>query len=124
MIAKSLGKSRYSANEKGRKTVDTVWSPDWAPLEKLRAVERFDYRIEETTQVGFRCKQPPEIRGSGYVAESLEAALWAFHDAPDFATVVLKAVNLSYDTNTTGANSSQLAAPTDRTNSAACAATG
>jgi len=40
--------------------------------------------------------------GSGYVVKSLEAALWAFHDAKDFRQAVLRAVNLGDDADTTG----------------------
>jgi ADP-ribosyl-[dinitrogen reductase] hydrolase len=43
------------------------------------------------------------------VVESLEAALWAFHDAPDFRTAVLRAVNLGDDADTTGAVCGQFA---------------
>lgn len=45
----------------------------------------------------------------GYVVKSLEAALWAFHDAKDFREAVLKAVNLGDDADTTGAVCGQLA---------------
>ena len=47
--------------------------------------------------------------GSGYVVKSLEAALWAFHDATDFREAVLRAVNLGDDADTTGAVCGQLA---------------
>jgi len=57
----------------------------------------------------FRRKQPPAIVGSGYVVKSLEAALWAFHDAKDFREAVLRAVNLGDDADTTGAVCGQLA---------------
>ncbi len=57
----------------------------------------------------FRLRQPPEIRGSGWVVASLEAALWAFQDAADFETAVLRAVNLGDDADTTGAVCGQLA---------------
>jgi len=40
---------------------------------------------------------------------SLEAALWAFHDADDFRQAVLRAVNLGDDADTTGAVCGQLA---------------
>ena len=36
-------------------------------------------------------------------------ALWAFHDAKDFREAVLRAVNLSDDADTTGADCGQLA---------------
>ena len=57
----------------------------------------------------FRRKKPPQIVGSGYVVKSLEAALWAFHDAKDFREAVLRAVNLGDDADTTGAVCGQLA---------------
>jgi len=43
------------------------------------------------------------------VVKSLEAALWAFHDAKDFRQAVLRAVNLGDDSDTTGAVCGQLA---------------
>jgi ADP-ribosylglycohydrolase len=54
-------------------------------------------------------KQPPAIQGSGWVVRSLEAALWAFHNADTFDEAVLKAVNLGDDADTTGAICGQLA---------------
>ena len=43
------------------------------------------------------------------MVHSLEAALWAFHDAKDFRQAVLRAVNLGDDADTTGAVCGQLA---------------
>ena len=43
------------------------------------------------------------------MVRSLEAALWAFHDAVDFRQAVLRAVNLGDDADTTGAVCGQLA---------------
>ena len=43
------------------------------------------------------------------MVKSLEAALWAFHDAKDFREAVLRAVNLGDDADTTGAVCGQLA---------------
>jgi ADP-ribosylglycohydrolase len=57
----------------------------------------------------FRHKQPPAIEGSGWVVKSLEAALWAFHDADTFEEAVLRAVKLGDDADTTGAICGQLA---------------
>ncbi len=45
----------------------------------------------------------------GTVVKSLEASLWAFHDADTFEAAVLKAVNLGDDADTTGAICGQLA---------------
>ena len=65
--------------------------------------------IQEVAQGSFRQKQPPAIEGSGWVVKSLEASLWAFHDADTFEEAVLRAVNLGDDADTTGAICGQLA---------------
>jgi ADP-ribosylglycohydrolase len=86
-----------------------VLSPDWQPLAELRRVRALHPKIDEVAAGSFRIKQPPEIVGSGYVVKSLEAALWAFHDASDFREAVLRAVNLGDDADTTGAVCGQFA---------------
>jgi ADP-ribosylglycohydrolase len=57
----------------------------------------------------FRERSPPAIRGTGYVVQALEAALWAFWHAEDFRDGALAAVNLGDDTDTTGGIYGQLA---------------
>lgn len=57
----------------------------------------------------FKTKNPPAIRGSGYVVESLEAALWAFDRADNFEEGCLLAANLGQDADTTAAVYGQLA---------------
>ena len=54
-------------------------------------------------------KEPPFIKGGGYVIECLEAALWAFHNSQSFESGCLLAVNLGDDADTTGAVYGQLA---------------
>ncbi len=88
---------------------DEVLSPDWKPLKQLNAIKPLHPLIQEIAQGSFRQKQPPEIEGSGWVVKSLEASLWAFHDAETFEEAVLKAVNLGDDADTTGAICGQLA---------------
>lgn len=88
---------------------DQVLSPGWEPLRQLRAIEPLHPEVEAVAAGSFHGVQPPEIAGSGYVVKSLEAALWAFHDAVDFREAVLKAVNLGDDADTTGAVCGQLA---------------
>ncbi|MYD44316.1 MAG: ADP-ribosylglycohydrolase family protein [Gammaproteobacteria bacterium] len=56
----------------------------------------------------FKEKEPPSIRGTGYVIEALEAALWAFHNSTSFKDGALLAVNLGDDADTTGAIYGQL----------------
>ena len=66
-------------------------------------------RIAEVAAGSFARKQPPAIRGTGYVVESLEAALWAFAHSTSFRGGALLAVNLGDDADTTGAVFGQLA---------------
>lgn len=65
--------------------------------------------IEEIARGSFRRRNPPEIKGSGYAARSLEAALWAFQTSDSFREGCLLAVNLGDDADTTGAVYGQLA---------------
>ena len=88
---------------------DTVLSPDWQPLAELNAVKPLHPLVQEIADGSFKRKQPPVICGSGWVIRSLEAALWAFHDATSFEDAVLKAVNLGDDADTTGAVCGQFA---------------
>ncbi len=65
--------------------------------------------IAEVARGSFKRREPPEIKGSGYVVRSLEAALWAFYSADSFEDGALLAVNLGDDADTTGAVYGQLA---------------
>jgi ADP-ribosyl-[dinitrogen reductase] hydrolase len=85
---------------------EVVLDANW---KALREVHAFHREIADVAEGSFRRKRPPEIAGSGYVVKSLEAALWAFHDAKDFREAVLRAVNLGDDADTTGAVCGQLA---------------
>jgi len=57
----------------------------------------------------YQDKEVSQIRGSGYVVESLEAALWCFFKTTSFTGAVLAAVNLGHDADTTAAICGQLA---------------
>ena len=57
----------------------------------------------------YRNKEEADIRGSGYVVHSLEAALWAFGRTHNFADAILMAANLGEDADTTAAVCGQLA---------------
>ncbi len=49
------------------------------------------------------------IKGTGYCIESLEAALWCFHNNDNFSATVLAAANLGDDADTTAAIAGQIA---------------
>jgi ADP-ribosyl-[dinitrogen reductase] hydrolase len=68
-----------------------------------------DLAVRAVAAGSFKAKEPPEIEGSGYVVDSLEAALWAFHKSSSFREGLLLAVNLGDDADTTGAIFGQIA---------------
>lgn len=56
--------------------------------------------ILEIAKGSFKTKSRDEIKSSGYVVHSLEAALWAFHKASSFAEGALLTANLADDSDT------------------------
>ncbi|MCH7746373.1 MAG: ADP-ribosylglycohydrolase family protein [Chloroflexi bacterium] len=64
--------------------------------------------IDEIAVGSFKRRNPPDIRGTGYVVKSLEAALWAFYHGDSFREGCLLAVNLGDDADTTAAVYGQL----------------
>jgi ADP-ribosyl-[dinitrogen reductase] hydrolase len=65
--------------------------------------------VDAVAAGSFLDREPPAIRATGYVVETLEAALWALARTDDFRSGVLKAVNLGGDADTVGAVFGQLA---------------
>jgi ADP-ribosyl-[dinitrogen reductase] hydrolase len=65
--------------------------------------------IAALAQGSYRNKPESEIRGSGYIVESLEVALWCFHTTGSYEEAVLRAANLGDDADTTAAICGQLA---------------
>jgi ADP-ribosyl-[dinitrogen reductase] hydrolase len=66
-------------------------------------------KICELAAGAYMNKAEHEIRGSGYVVESLEAALWCFLHTDNYRDAILKAANLGDDADTTAAITGQLA---------------
>jgi len=86
-----------------------VLDPDGEVLSTARHAIDLEPEMSEVVAGSYLDQTPPEIRGSGYVVRSLEAALWAFVHNDDFESAVLAAVNLGDDADTTGAVCGQLA---------------
>ena len=90
-------------------TKEELLSDHYGPVAGLWDEEPLAPRIAEIAAGSFRRRDPPEIRGDGYVVHSLEAALWAFDRSSSFREGALLAVNLGDDADTTGAVFGQLA---------------
>lgn len=70
-----------------------------AQTKKIKAIQALTYLN----------KQREQIKGSGYVVDCLEAALWCFAQSDNFADAVLMAANLGDDADTTAAVCGQIA---------------
>jgi ADP-ribosyl-[dinitrogen reductase] hydrolase len=65
--------------------------------------------IQAIARSEYRAKGEADVRGSGYVVQSLEAALWCFWHTTSFEAAVLRAANLGDDADTTAAVCGQVA---------------
>lgn len=88
---------------------DQLLAPRYAPIDGVWQKMPLAGRIDEIAAGSFKKRQPPDIRGAGYVVRTLEAALWGFWHADTFKDGLLKVVNLGEDADTTGAIYGQLA---------------
>lgn len=82
---------------------------DKAEVLDLAAIEVSSQRLRDIAAGGYRSAKRDQVRGTGYVVDSLEAALWCFHQHDTFAGAVLEAANLGDDADTTAAVVGQLA---------------
>jgi len=89
-------------------TKANLLAPFYEPVQGIWAAEPLDAEILEVACGSFMRKEPPQIRGTGHVVRSLEAALWAFSRSQNFRDGALLAVNLGEDADTTGAIYGQL----------------
>ena len=87
----------------------TLLAPGYCSVERLWESEPLADRIALVAGGSFKDREPPHIKGTGYVVDALEAALWAFHRSDGFREGALLAVNLGDDADTTGAIYGQIA---------------
>jgi ADP-ribosyl-[dinitrogen reductase] hydrolase len=66
-------------------------------------------KLSEISNGNYFQKSITRIRGTGYVVESLEAALWCFYQTGTFETAILQAANLGDDADTTAVVCGQIA---------------
>ena len=95
----------------GLKGVDkeTLLSARYCPVEGLWERSPLAEKTAIIADGSFKHREPPAIKGAGYVVESIEAALWAFHKSHDFREGALLAANLGDDADTTAAIYGQIA---------------
>ncbi|MBN1221352.1 MAG: ADP-ribosylglycohydrolase family protein [Anaerolineae bacterium] len=88
---------------------EELLSSRYSPLPGYWTKQPLVPEIDEIAAGSFKRRNPPEIKGTGYVVKSLEAALWAFHHSQSYRQGCLMAANLGDDADTTAAVYGQLA---------------
>jgi ADP-ribosylglycohydrolase len=88
---------------------DAILNNEYEPAVGCFLGEPLAPKVTEIAGGSFGRRSPPEIRGSGYVIHTLEAALWAFATTTSFRDGALRVVNLGEDADTTGAVYGQIA---------------
>jgi len=109
-------KTTHAANEAVESAQLFACQIQAALMGKTKAEILFDNRfkpseskvIEIQNQI-YLNKTRDQIQGTGYVIDSLEAALWCFNQSNSFAETVLMAANLGDDADTTAAVAGQIA---------------
>lgn len=71
-------------------------------------VKQLTTKVDLIRAGSYTSKNTDDIKGSGYVIDSLEAALWCFHNSSGFEEAILKAANLGDDADTTAAICGQI----------------
>jgi len=88
---------------------ETLLSAMFCPAGDGWLADPLQPKVDAIAKGSFKTRMPPMIKGSGYVVECLEAALWAFHATQSFEEAVLCAANLGDDADTTAAVCGQIA---------------
>lgn len=96
------GEDRFTAYRNVKASVSRYLLSQSVSRAELRSFDRLlNGDIHERTE--------DEIQSSGYVVHTLEAGIWCLLTTETYREAVLKAVNLGYDTDTTGAVTGGLA---------------
>jgi ADP-ribosylglycohydrolase len=104
-----IGLVNGNSSTKKNNKKEEILSPFYSPIDRYWDKYPVTYKLTDVINGSFKRLNPPDIKGSGYVLKTLEAALWAFYCSNTFEDGCLMAVNLGNDADTTGAIYGQLA---------------
>ena len=91
-----------------KEAVATGLSKGKAYYENNKAFAKYMYHFARLYNDDFAQLPEADIRSGGYVIESIEASIWCLFNTSDLKSLILKAVNLGHDTDTTAAISAGL----------------
>ena len=87
---------------------DELFSTEFAKS-IISKIDDISPKLEAVVLGSYKIKSRNEISSSGYVIDTLEAALWSFYNGKTFSEVIILAVNLAEDADTVGAVTGQIA---------------
>ena len=87
----------------------TLLSARYSPVDGQWEENALSPKTAEISEGSFKDRQPPDIKGTGYVVDTLEAVHWAFHHTEEFRASALKVANLRVAADTTAAIHGQIA---------------
>lgn len=88
---------------------EEILSAYYSPVSDIWQYIPLCEQVSAVAQGSFKRKSREQIKSTGYVIDSMEAALWAFYNTNTFEDGLCKAVNLGGDSDTIGAIYGQLA---------------
>ncbi|NCC71027.1 ADP-ribosylglycohydrolase family protein, partial [bacterium] len=90
-------------------TKEKILSSLYSPLNNFFDKYNIGEKVFNIAKGSFKEKNENTIKNSGYVIDTLEAALWAFYTTDNFEDGCIKAINLCGDADTIGAVYGQIA---------------
>lgn len=105
-LVKAIIEKKGSIAERMQEGINSAYIYYRRDMSNLKELDNFNRMVDLS-----ELKDVPEneIKSSGYVVDTLEAAVWCLLNTDSFAECVLKAVNLGDDTDTVGAVAGGLA---------------
>jgi ADP-ribosyl-[dinitrogen reductase] hydrolase len=104
-----IGLVNGNSEEKNNNKKEEILSSFYSPIPEYWDRNPVSSELIDVINGSFKRLNPLDIKGSGHVLKTLEAALWAFYCSNTFEEGCLMAVNLGNDADTTGAIYGQLA---------------
>jgi ADP-ribosylglycohydrolase len=105
-LVKAILEQSGTALERLQEGINNAYIYYRRDMSNLKELDNFNRMIDLNE---FKTVPEDEIRSSGYVVDTLEAAVWCLLNTDSFAECVLKAVNLGDDTDTVAAVAGGLA---------------
>jgi ADP-ribosyl-[dinitrogen reductase] hydrolase len=89
--------------------ISLISGEDWEQANKAEGFRVWPQAVASFAQTDWKTRSRQSIRSTGYVIDTMEAALWSVDTTSSFSEALLLAVNLGDDADSVGAVTGQLA---------------